>query len=85
MFPDTNDFPAHAAEGAGDEAIAGLVGDDVLPPERGVVFRLRAVLETAVPDLSATGGNSLPTKLRAKKRRQEIQLILFSEHTPILD
>jgi hypothetical protein len=36
MLPDPQDAPAKLAEGAGDEAVAGPVGGDLLPPEGGV-------------------------------------------------
>jgi hypothetical protein len=50
VFPNTNHFPTAGAEGAGDEAIAGLVGRNLLPPERGVVLGFRAVLGATVPE-----------------------------------
>ena len=43
MFPDAEDAPAEAAQGAGDEAVAGAVGGDLFPPEGGVCFRRRGV------------------------------------------
>ncbi len=50
VLPDTDHFPALGAEGAGDEAVAGLVGRNLLPPERGVGLGLGGVLGTTVPE-----------------------------------
>ncbi len=49
MLPNPQDAPAAGAEGAGDEAVAGAVGGDLLPPEGGVGFRRRGVERAAVP------------------------------------
>ena|ERR1019366_4481819 len=58
VLPNPQHAPAAGAECAGDEPVAGLVAGDLLAPELRVVFRLRAVDRAAVPDLSASGGNS---------------------------
>ena len=50
MLPDAEDTPAEGAEGAGDEAVAGAVGGDLLPPEGGVRLRRRGVQRAAVPE-----------------------------------
>ena len=49
MLPNPEDLPAKLAEGAGDEAVAGLVGGDLLPPEGGVVPGLAEMPRAAVP------------------------------------
>jgi len=49
MLPNPQDAPAEAAEGAGDEAVAGAVGGDLLPPEGGVGFGRRGVERAAGP------------------------------------
>ncbi len=49
MFPNPQDAPAIAAEGAGDEPVAGLVAGDLGPPELRVCLRLRGVDRTPVP------------------------------------
>ena len=43
VWPDAADAPAHGAQGAGDEAVAGAVGGNCFPPEGGVRFRRRGV------------------------------------------
>ena len=43
VWPDAADAPAHGAQVAGDEAVAGAVGGDLFPPEGGVCFRRRGV------------------------------------------
>lgn len=48
VLPDAEDAPAGAAEGAGDEKVAGLVAGDLLPPEFRVGFGLRGVDGAAV-------------------------------------
>jgi len=50
VFPDTNYLPAKFAEGAGDEAVAGPVGGDLLPPEGGVVPGLDEMPRAPVPE-----------------------------------
>ena len=49
MLPDPQDAPAEPAEGAGDEAVAGPIGGDLLPPEGGVVSGLDEMPRAAVP------------------------------------
>jgi hypothetical protein len=49
MFPNAEDLPTELAERAGDEAVAGPVGGDLLPPEGGVVPGLAEMPRAAVP------------------------------------
>lgn len=49
MAPDAHHTPAGAAEGAGDEPVAGDVAGDLLPPEFRVGRGLRGVERTPVP------------------------------------
>jgi len=49
MLPDAEDAPAGAAEGAGDETVAGLVAGDLGPPELLVGLGLRGVDRTGSP------------------------------------
>ena len=50
VLPNAKNAPAEAAEGAGDEAVAGAVGGDFFAPEGGVLFGLRGVERAAVPE-----------------------------------
>lgn len=50
MLPNPQHTPAARAERAGDKAVAGAVGADLLPPKGGVGFGLRAVERAAVPE-----------------------------------
>jgi hypothetical protein len=50
MFPDASDLPPKLAEGAGDEAVAGPVGGNLLPPEGGVVPGLDEMPRAPVPE-----------------------------------
>jgi hypothetical protein len=50
VFPNTNYLPAELAEGAGDEAVAGPVGGDLLPPEGRVVPGLDEMPRAPVPE-----------------------------------
>ena len=54
VWPDAADAPAHGAQGAGDEAVAGAVGGDLFPPEGGVGFRRRGVERAAGPEEPST-------------------------------
>lgn len=49
MFPDAHHAPALGVEGAGDEAVTGNVAGNLGPPELRVLFGLRGVDRTAVP------------------------------------
>ena len=49
VAPDSQHAPAGAAEGAGDEAVAGLVAGDLGPPKFRVLLGLRGVYRAAVP------------------------------------
>lgn len=50
MLPDAHHAPAGAAEGAGDEIVAGLVAGDLGPPELRVGLGLRGVDRAPVPE-----------------------------------
>jgi len=50
VFPNTNHLPPELAEGAGDEAVAGPVGGDLLPPEGGVLPGLAEMPRAPVPE-----------------------------------
>ena len=50
MFPDAEDAPAATAEGAGDEAVAGLITGQLVFPERMVVGRDIGVFRAGVPE-----------------------------------
>ena len=47
VWPDAEDAPAHGAEGAGDEAVAGTVAGNFCAPEGGVGFGRRGVERAA--------------------------------------
>ena len=50
VLPDPEDAPAHGAEGAGDAAVAGAVGGDLLAPKSGVLLGLRGMERAAMPE-----------------------------------
>jgi hypothetical protein len=50
MLPDPQHLPAELVEGAGDEAVAGPVGGNLLPPEGGILPGL-----AEMPRACATG------------------------------
>jgi len=50
VLPNPEDLPAKLAEGAGDEAVAGLVGGDLFPPEGGVLPGLAEMPRAPVPE-----------------------------------
>ena len=50
VAPDAEDCPAAGAEGAGDEAVAGAVGCDIISPEGGVGLGPGGVERAAVPE-----------------------------------
>jgi hypothetical protein len=50
VLPDAEDAPADAAEGAGDEAVAGLILGNLSLPEFRVLLGLRGVEWAAVPE-----------------------------------
>ena len=50
VFPEADDAPARAPQGACHERIAPFVRAEFLPPEHGVVLRLRPVLGTTMPE-----------------------------------
>jgi len=52
VLPNPNDLPAAGAEGAGDEAVAGLVRRDLLPPKRRIAPRLDEMPRATVPEAS---------------------------------
>jgi len=62
MLPYSENLPAGGAEGASDEAVAGLVGRNLFAPERGVVFRLGRVLGIAVPETSISEDRQLQSE-----------------------
>ena len=59
MLPYAQHLPAELAEGAGDEAVAGAVGGDLLPPEGGVVPGLDEMPRAPVPE-AAVNSATLP-------------------------
>ena len=50
VFPEAQDAPAGAAQGAVNQTIAGLVAGDFASPEGGVAFWFCAVLGASVPE-----------------------------------
>lgn len=50
VLPDTDHRPAASAQRTINAAVAGLVGGDLVPPERGVGLRLGRVPRAAVPE-----------------------------------
>ena len=50
VWPDAEDAPAHGAEGAGAEAVAGTVAGNFCAPEGGVGFGRRGVERAAGPE-----------------------------------
>lgn len=63
VLPNPNDLPAAGAQCAGHEPIAGLVGRNFFPPERGVGLRLRAVDRAAVPETAVNEDRDWPRSL----------------------
>ena len=50
VWPDAADAPAHGAQGAGDEAVAGSVAGNFFAPELGILLGRRGVEGAAVPE-----------------------------------
>ena len=61
VAPDAEDGPAASAEGAGDEAVAGAVGGDLISPEGGVGLGPGGVERAAVPE-AAVDENGEPAR-----------------------
>ena len=54
VLPEAEHAPAGAAEGAGDEAVAGLITGQLVFPERMVVGRDIGVFRAGVPEAPST-------------------------------
>ena len=74
MFPDTNHSPSAPAQRAGDEPIAGLVGRNLLSPERRIAPRLDEMSRTPMPEAPIDEHRQLPI------REHEVRL---PEHRPM--
>jgi hypothetical protein len=59
VFPDPQDAPAKLAEGAGDEAVAGPVGGDLLSPEGGILPGLAEMPRAPVPETACSFGKRM--------------------------
>jgi len=67
MFPHSQDSPPGAAEGAGDEPVAGFVAGDLGPPELRVGLGLRGVIWAPVTETQRSAEplplRDLPSKI----------------------
>ena len=62
MLPHAEDAPAAGAESAGDEAVAGAVGGNLIAPKGGVGFRPGGVERAAVPEAAVDEESELEVR-----------------------
>lgn len=82
MFPEAEDAPAVGAEGARDEAVAGLVAGDLGLPELGVLLGLGGVDRATVPETAVhedgeaeLGENEVGADLKGESRGIDVPSI----------